>query len=56
MKRLAEYSQYFLQSPELVKELIGHSNIRKNDTVYDIGAGSGTISSVLAQRAKRVQN
>lgn len=54
MKRLAEYSQYFLQSPELVKELIGHSNIRKNDTVYDIGAGSGTISSVLAQRAKRV--
>lgn len=54
MRRLAEYSQYFLQSPELVKELIGHSNIRKNDTVYDIGAGSGTISSVLAERVKRV--
>jgi 16S rRNA A1518/A1519 N6-dimethyltransferase RsmA/KsgA/DIM1 with predicted DNA glycosylase/AP lyase activity len=54
MKRLDDYSQYFLRSPALVKELIGHSSIKKADTVYDIGAGSGTISSVLATRAKKV--
>lgn len=54
MKRLAHYSQYFLRSPRLIKELVGHSNISKHDTVYDIGAGSGVISSVLATRAKAV--
>lgn len=35
-------------------ELIGHSNIRKNDTVYDLGGGSGIISSVLANKARQV--
>ncbi len=54
MKRLANYSQYFLRNPALIKELIGHSNIKPSDTVYDIGAGSGTISSVLAGRCKSV--
>ena len=35
-------------------ELIGHSNIRKNDLVLDIGAGIGTITSVLAGRCAKV--
>ncbi len=54
MKRLAEYSQYFLRSPALIKELIGHSMIKKTDTVYDIGAGSGAITAMLAGRASSV--
>lgn len=54
MKRLAHYSQYFLRSPRLVKELVGHTSITKTDLVYDIGAGSGVISSVLAQRCRQV--
>lgn len=54
VKRIAERSQYFLRSPTIVKELLGHSNIKKIDTVIDIGAGSGIISAVLAQRCKRV--
>lgn len=54
MKHNHNYSQVFLRSPRLVAELVGHSNIRKNDTVYDIGAGSGIISSVLARRCKHV--
>ena len=54
MKRLANYSQYFLRNPQRIKELIGHSSIKPNDIVYDIGAGSGTISSVLSTRAKKV--
>ena len=48
MKRLADYSQYFLRRPQLIKELVGHSSIKKTDVVYDIGAGSGVISAVLA--------
>lgn len=54
MKRLAEHSQYFLRSPDLIRELIGHTSIRKNDTVLDIGAGSGAISAVLALRVRWV--
>jgi 23S rRNA (adenine-N6)-dimethyltransferase len=54
MKRLAHYSQYFLRSPRLIKELIGHSTINKSDVVYDIGAGSGVIASVLAERCRSV--
>lgn len=54
MKRLAHYSQYFLRSPQLIKELVGHTSLKKSDTVYDIGAGSGVISSVLAVKCKAV--
>jgi 23S rRNA (adenine-N6)-dimethyltransferase len=54
MSRLHEYSQHFLSGPRLVAELIGHSNIRKNDIVYDLGAGSGVIASVLANKCKKV--
>ncbi|MDB5162313.1 MAG: hypothetical protein JWM52_821 [Candidatus Saccharibacteria bacterium] len=55
MKRLAHYSQYFLRSPDFIKELIGHTSIKPNDVVYDIGAGSGAISAVLAGKVKRVE-
>lgn len=54
MKRLAHYSQNFLRSPKLVNELIDKSSLNPGDTVYDIGAGSGVISSVLAKRVKSV--
>jgi 23S rRNA (adenine-N6)-dimethyltransferase len=54
MKRLDDYSQTFLRNPALVKELIGYTSIKRDDVVYDIGAGSGVISSVLAGYCKSV--
>lgn len=54
MARSHLHAQHFLRSPRLVAELIGHSNLRKNDLVYDLGAGSGVITSVLAQRVRAV--
>ena len=54
MKRLHTKSQNFLRSPSIVKTLVGHSNIKKTDTVYDIGAGSGIISYVLADNCAQV--
>lgn len=54
MKRRADYSQNFLRSPKLVESLVARSTLTKDDTVYDIGAGSGIISSVLAGRVKKV--
>lgn len=47
-------SQHFLRSPRLALILIGHSNIKKRDTVVEIGAGSGVITSALARRAAKV--
>lgn len=54
MKRLAHYSQYFLRNPRLIKELVGHTSLKSGDIVYDIGAGSGVISSVLAKVCRQV--
>jgi 16S rRNA A1518/A1519 N6-dimethyltransferase RsmA/KsgA/DIM1 with predicted DNA glycosylase/AP lyase activity len=54
MKRLASYSQNFLRSPKLVEQLIERSNLTASDIVYDIGAGSGVISSALARKVKKV--
>lgn len=47
-------SQHFLRSPRLALMLIGHSNIKKRDTVIDIGAGSGVITVALSRRCKQV--
>lgn len=54
MPRSHTHAQHFLRSPRLAAELVGHSNIRKNDLVYDLGAGSGVITSVLARRCRQV--
>lgn len=54
MKRLHTNSQNFLRSPGLVKKLVGHSNLKKTDLVYDLGAGSGLISAVLAEKCREV--
>ena len=54
MKRLAHYSQNFLRRPNLVRELLRLTNIKPTDTVYDLGAGSGVISSVLAENVGMV--
>ena len=50
-RRVATYGQHFLRGSRLIGELVGHSNVRRRDTVIDIGAGSGAISAVLARRA-----
>ncbi len=34
--------------------LIGHSNLKKRDTVVEIGAGSGVITSALSHRVNKV--
>lgn len=48
VKRSHLHSQNFIRRPALVKTLIGHSDLKKSDVIFDVGAGSGVISSVLA--------
>lgn len=47
-------SQHFLRSPRLALMLIGHSNIKKRDTVLEIGAGSGVITVALSKKCTHV--
>lgn len=54
MKRLPSYSQNFLRSPKLVESLVSRSNLTAEDTVYDLGAGSGVITSALAKKVAHV--
>lgn len=54
MKRSHLKSQNFIRRPNLVRTLVGHSNLKKTDTVLDIGAGSGVITSVLAVTSNHV--
>ena len=52
--RKYQLSQHFLRGPKLAGFLIGHSNVKKRDTVIDIGAGSGVIPAALSRRCKPV--
>lgn len=55
MKRNVEQlNQHFLRNKALIAELVGHSSVRKSDTVIDIGAGSGAITAVLQRRCNKV--
>src|SRR5689334_5650487 len=47
-------AQNFLRSPELVRRLVSISKIGRDDIVYDIGAGDGIITAVLANIARQV--
>ncbi len=50
----AQYSQNKTVNKETIKRLVNQSGIREGDLVYDIGAGSGTISRALLDKGARV--
>ena len=47
-------AQNFLRSPKLARRLVGMSKIGREDVVYEIGAGDGIITAVLADIARQV--
>ena len=54
MSRNHRLDQHFLRSPRVAAELFGHTTIKKRETVYDFGAGSGVITAMLARRVHYV--
>jgi 23S rRNA (adenine-N6)-dimethyltransferase len=47
-------TQNFLHDPALVARLVAASDIEASDVVYDLGAGTGSLTAALAQRASHV--
>lgn len=47
-------SQHFLKSPYIAEQLLKKVPLSKSDVVYDIGAGSGVITSVLSYKVAKV--
>ncbi len=53
-QRQLTYSQNFLRDPRLVRYLLNASSVGPSDLVYEIGAGQGIITRVLAARCSRL--
>src|SRR5260370_34730867 len=47
-------TQNFLYESRLIEHLVDSSQIRSADAVYDLGAGTGSLTAALARRAQRV--
>ncbi len=54
MRDRIKYSQNFIKDNNLVNKLVKISSINKDDTVVEIGAGDGIITSVLINNVKNV--
>lgn len=46
--------QHFLNNPAIIKKIISHSAIKKDDTVLEIGPGEGVLTEKLCSEADRV--
>jgi len=46
--------QHFLFDRNILRKIVDSSNITTEDTVVEIGAGLGTLTRVLSERAKKV--
>lgn len=54
MKKSIKYSQNLLVDSKLIEQLVSRSSITKNNTVLEIGAGSGIITKELVKNAGEV--
>lgn len=48
------HTQNFLRDPALARTLVDRAGLRNTDLVYEIGAGTGTITAALADRCRAV--
>ncbi len=46
--------QNFVVDPRLIKDMIEHASLSKEEVVLEVGAGIGTLTLALAKRCKRV--
>lgn len=46
--------QHILKNPNVVKAIVDKAGIKSTDTVLEIGPGTGNLTNLLLQQAKKV--
>jgi 16S rRNA (adenine1518-N6/adenine1519-N6)-dimethyltransferase len=46
--------QHFLSDKNILAKIVSAAEVSKNDIVFEIGPGTGTLTAILAERAKKV--
>ncbi len=54
IKPKKDLGQNFIINNNIVERIIGYANVDRNDVILEIGAGLGTLTSKLAEHAKKV--
>lgn len=49
-----KFGQHFLNNELIAEEIVSFADIKKNETVLEIGAGKGILTSILLKRANKV--
>lgn len=49
-----KYGQNFLLHPEVIEEMVGAAQIKKTDTVVEIGPGFGVLTLALVEKSEKV--
>ena len=54
IRPLKRLGQSFLSDPNIIRKIIEVSDIRRDETVVEIGAGLGVMTALMARKAERV--
>ncbi|MBI2588025.1 methyltransferase domain-containing protein, partial [Candidatus Azambacteria bacterium] len=46
--------QHFLKSSRIISKILGAAELKPDDTILEVGPGTGALTFALARRAKRV--
>ncbi|HET6517014.1 MAG TPA: rRNA adenine dimethyltransferase family protein [Nitrosopumilaceae archaeon] len=54
MKKQQRFGQHFLKSEKIAQKIVDVANLKKHDSVLEIGTGKGILLPFLCQNAKKV--
>jgi len=52
--RKQKWGQHFLINGDVIERIIDYANIKKNETILEIGGGTGNLTAKLSERAYKV--
>jgi len=52
--RKQKWGQHFLINDDVIEKIIDYANVKRNETILEIGGGTGNLTSKLSERAYKV--